>query len=77
MGVLAIGVACIDTTIEIDQPLMENRKYSCTGTTLSAAARLLMRPVYARFGRLMLICSAGLELMKMAGILKQLQNNPN
>lgn len=35
MGVLAIGVACIDTTIEIDQPLMENRKYSCTGTTLS------------------------------------------
>ncbi len=35
MSVLAIGVACIDTTIEIDQPLMENRKYSCTGTTLS------------------------------------------
>lgn len=35
MAVLAIGVACIDTTIEIDEGLRENRKYTCNTCTMS------------------------------------------
>lgn len=35
MAVLAIGVACIDTTIEIDEGLKENRKYTCSTCTMS------------------------------------------
>ncbi len=35
MAVLAIGVACIDITIEIEEKLRENRKYRCTDRTIS------------------------------------------
>lgn len=35
MAVLAIGVACIDTTIEINESLKENRKYTCSTCTVS------------------------------------------